>query len=787
MSGVFLFDKNLDLIDTIAGDVIRDPYYEAELNGLIRAQLTIKYRDIDAAHYFGFKDGDNFQVHAIRNFVKKDGFLTVHGIHLMFDELKGKVVRDLRPTQKIPGFALGEVLKETGWQCVSHVDNLASAAFYHISALEALYKICSAWGVEFKPVIKFADGKIVAKEIHLYQSIGDDLGRVFSYGHNLVTVTAESNRDNLYTAFIGRGKGEEAVNDKGVATGGYGRKIKFTDIDFTATKDGISVHSPVGCDYIEIKEATAAYGYADGSPRIGVVDFDNIEDKTELANATLDYALENARPKVQLKASGLQVEQVGLGEVVAIIADMGIRYKTRVYKIKRDFLRGAVVSFEFGDKIVKTSADRLRASADEKKTEEIRQSDYLEQVLRAIESTYYNEDGYQYDLKADNEYNLPAGIYSFDRPIDKDPTKVVYLGAGKLMIADSKKEDGTWRFRTAIDGESVNADQIRTGILQGGRVYWNLMDGTFRIGESTEKFSMLWDGETLKLRNVDIDLANSKEIKDITGDINRLDQSVETNATDIGEVRSQIKATAEEISTTIKSRTKDLDGKITNLNTKITQTSDSISTKVSKDGVISAINQSSESIRIQASKINLDGNVNLTGDFKTYNGYGKAVHLHDQELDFYQSYTGRTKLGTLGIIQNYMSNSYRLDLRHGEDSAFSISYGRGSGPFYPYIMFDYYDVACKGGYPSRGSEITVLAPTCFKDKTSFNNGVNFKDTVHFDLGATFGSAIDVYALGLKSWGNEASISCYNNGISIYFAGASRRFNIDFVNQNYYFD
>lgn len=813
MSGVFLFDKNLSLIDTIAGDVIRDPYYEAELNGLIRAQLTIKYRDLDAAHYFGFKDGDNFQVHAIRNFVKKDGFLTVHGIHLMFDELKGKVVRDLRPTQKIPGFALGEVLKETGWQCVSHVDNLASATFYHISALEALYKICSAWGVEFKPVIKFADGKIVAKEIHLYQSIGDDLGRVFSYGHNLVTVTAESNRDNLYTAFIGRGKGEEAVNEKGVATGGYGRKIKFTDIDFTATKDGISVHSPRGCDYIEIKEATAAYGYPDGSPRIGVVDFDNIEDKTELARATFDYALENARPKVQLKASGLQVEQVGLGEVVAIIADMGIRYKTRVYKIKRDFLRGAVVSFEFGDKIVKTTADRLRTSADEKKAEEIRQSDYLEQVLRAIESTYYNEDGYQYDLKANNEYNLPAGIYSFDRPIDKDPTKVVYLGAGKLMIADSKREDGTWRFRTAIDGESVNADQIRTGILQGGRVYWNLMDGTFRIGESTEKFSMLWDGETLKLRNVDLDIANSKEIKAINDSINKLDQDVAANATGISEVISQIKATADEISSEITSQTKDLDGKISKLNTKITQTSDSISTKVSKDGVISAINQSSESIRIQASKINLDGDVSLTGEFKTYNDDGVAVRLHDQYLDFYESYKENVVLGTIGVLENYMSGVHSLDLSHKKNSHLSISYEDEGSVYAPYIEFDKYNRWMEYGHPVKNrSVITVFESTYFKEKVIFNGNAHlnnkvtigldtsfdekitfgrdthFKEKVTFSKDTYFDDSVVCSGVSCRSLNvGPLSIVTTGTGAFIDFFRSNRRFHIDFVNGRTYFE
>lgn len=520
MSGIYLFDSKQKLIDTIEEKRLIDPYQELELNALIRAEFTCKYdKLIEQAYYFGFKDDDNFYLHKVRNIIKKDGFLTDQGVHIIFDELKGKVVRDLRPQNKTPGYALGKALEGTGWTCISHVANLASTNFYYISALDALYKVCSVWKIEFKPVIKFIDGKISAKEIHLYPRLGNDLGRIFSYGNNLVSVLAETNKDDLYTAFIGRGKGEEIVDEKGQATGGYGRKIKFTDIDFAAEKDGVNVHSPKGFDYIEIEEATKLYGYPDGTPRITTIDFDDIEDKEELAKATFDYALENSRPKVQLRASGLEIEQVGLGEIVTIIADMDIRFKTRVFKIKKNILSKSVVSFEFGDKIIKTTADRLKSAQVEKNNETVQQIDYMEQVLRAIESTYYNEDGYQYDLKADNEYNLPAGIYSFDRPIDKNPTKVIYLGAGKLMIADSKKEDGSWKFTTAIDGQSVNADTIRTGILEGGRVFWNLNDGTFRIGESKEKFSMLWDGETLKLRNVDIDLSNNYQISEINDKI----------------------------------------------------------------------------------------------------------------------------------------------------------------------------------------------------------------------------------------------------------------------------
>lgn len=701
MSGVFLFDKNQKLINTIEEKRLIDPYQEIELNALIRAEFTCKYdKEIEQAFYFGFKDDDNFYLHKVRNIIKKDGFLTDQGVHIMFDELKGKVVRDLRPQNKTPGYALSKALEGTGWTCISHVDNLASTNFYYISALDALYKVCSVWNVEFKPVIKFIDGKISAKEIHLYPSLGNDLGRVFSYGNNLVSVLAESNKDELYTAYIGRGKGEEIVDEKGQSTGGYGRKIKFTDIDFVAEKDGVKVHSPKGFDYIEIEEATKLYGYPDGTPRITTVDFDDIEDKEELAKATFDFALENSRPKVQLMASGLEIEQVGLGEIVTIIADMDIRFKTRVFKIKKNILSKTVVSFEFGDKIIKSTADRLKAAQVEKNNETIQQINYMEQVLRAIESTYYNEDGYQYDLKADNEYKLPAGIYSFDRPIDKDPTKVIYLGAGKLMIADSKKEDGSWNFKTAIDGQSVNADTIRTGILEGGRVFWNLNDGTFRIGESQEKFSMLWDGETLRLRNVDIDLSNNSQIANIENNITNQGKSIgdintnlSTQNQEIISMKSDFKLNLEGMKTSFENRVKGVENDIqTNFSTKtqtvsmieskvssfnsrlgnaesrITQTSNELSTKVSKNGIISQINQSSESVKIQASKINLDGDVDVKGTFTSRDSFyydntyysNVETKLSDGAIRFI--YNGERQ-GIIFAVNDFMALDSNGDLR----------------------------------------------------------------------------------------------------------------------------
>ena len=118
-----------------------------------------------------------------------------------------------------------------------------------------------------------------------------------------------------------------------------------------------------------------------------------------------------------------------------------------------------------------------------------------------------------------NEYGLPAGYYSFDREIDDNPTKVIYVGAGTMAIANSKKSNGDWNFRTFGTGDGFVADLLVAGMIRGGNVRWNLEDGTFIIGESVDSYSMYWDGSTLFLRNVDIDLSNNYQISEINDKI----------------------------------------------------------------------------------------------------------------------------------------------------------------------------------------------------------------------------------------------------------------------------
>ena len=726
--GVFLFNKKQELMDTIPVGQLTENYMDASLNGVITGGFsTTDIRDYEQYMYFGVKEENNFWMYKIRSVVKDTNVIRVHGVHMMYDDLQGAIIRDIRPTNQRVNTVLINILKETDWKPGAVVtSNNYSGNFYFQSVLASLYELCNKARCEFWPVIKFVDGKIVAKSIDVVDRLSDDYGKLFKYGDNLLSVVAETNTDELYTAFIGRGKGEEVLDENGIATGGYGRKIRFDTIDYRASKDGISVYSPKGQDYIEIKEATAMYGYPNGKPRIATVDFDNIEDRKELADATFAYALENCRPKVQLKASGLQYEKVELGETVTIIGQMDIRYKTRVFKIKKDFLREKVVSFEFGDKLVKTMADRIKQGQVAEKEREITEQNYIKAMISMVESSFFNEDGYQYDLTTDNEYNLPAGFYSFNKPIDQNPTKVIYFGAGKLMIANSKKGDGSWDFSVAIDGDAVNANVIRAGILKGGRVEWDLQNGTFLIGKSTSDYNFFWDGNVLRMRNVDIDLKNTSDYKDLKRDvdsrINQLDNDVtsrldsykqefqisegKVNST-ISSVRtelakydtrdevdakiraadngiktyvsnnfSSISQTDRKIETSVSS----LSSRLGSAESKITQTSNEVSSKVSKNGVISAINQSSETISINANKINLKGATIVDGSFTTTQAYHASRGSYGLKIyngDIYFKDNSSSSEYFASITPDVLNNQFEIRAKAGCEIIFS-SYGTNS-------------------------------------------------------------------------------------------------------------
>lgn len=477
--GTYLFDRRLSVIDILHNDILTESDQIAERAGLITHSVNAKYTEsLDKAAYFGMRDPldrDNFWIYKIVT-RKKEGYeITIDGIYKLFDDLKAQdYIKDARPQKTGFDAAIAPVLQGSGWNVAQNsVSGIASTNFYYTSRLHAFWDAIKTWRCEFKPKITFTNGKIVAQELYFADSFDEDFGRLYVYGDQLLTVTASTSEEELYTAFIGRGKGEEKKDESGEATGGYGRKITFKGISWSKAK-GDPADKPLGQEYIEIQSATALYGYADGKPRIGFVEFNDVDNPEELLRLTYDYAMTHSRPMVQFKSTVFDDRRISLYEVVRIKNPvLNIAYKTRVFKSKRSFLLPAKQEIEFGEQLVKSPAQQMADGKRAAEKEKIAQESYIASIAKALTEQWLNEDGYNYDLKADNPYHLPAGFYSFNAPIEKNPSKMIGMSAGKLVISNEKNPDGSWKIRTFGTGDGFTADLIRAGRLEGG---WGYID-----------------------------------------------------------------------------------------------------------------------------------------------------------------------------------------------------------------------------------------------------------------------------------------------------------------------
>ena len=507
---LYLFNNKKELIDIISDSSLIDNVQEQHLNGLITHTVSGVYADsVEDADYFGLHDVDDngvFWRYKIDTKNKRDGKFTLDGTYELFDDLKGKkIITDLRPYNYTAVRALTALLDGTGWQ-VGNVSTskIGYSNWYYINTLSAFWDFLEKWGVEFKPRMVFSQGEVVGRYIDIADRISDDYGKWYEYGSDLLTVEAETDLTNIATAYYGRGKGEEvsSADDNESGQAGYGRKINFADIVWSKA-NGDPVDKPLHQQYVELPELTEIYGFEDGTPRYDIVEFSDIDDKEELLRATYDYAIENARPKVQFKSTVNETDIAELGEVVTIIRDdLNIRYKTRIFKIKRSFFNNKIKDFEFGDELIISQAKSTKQAqkAMQKQIDEA-STFWLVALREAITDSFWNEDGYNYDLRVDNEYGLPSGYYSFDRPIDQNPTKAIYMGAGKLLIANSKDPNGEWIWETALDGDGIMADKIVGYNSEFVLSNWNMNDSNVYI-----------DGDGVKTTgaNGDIGIMNNR-------------------------------------------------------------------------------------------------------------------------------------------------------------------------------------------------------------------------------------------------------------------------------------
>lgn len=378
---IYLFDINERLLKVIRKPAIKSALqkYSLTTENYVSERLTAEVKalnddELELVEYMAIQsieDPHLFNYFYVAQKSTKDQITTFTGVQSGIEELRKTPVYDKRPKSTQAKTVINELLQGTNWQARYIAETaLHSTNFYYTSVFEALKKLCKVWGLEMQFSVEMNGNGIGARYIDFKKKIGEAVGKRVVYGHNALEILQEVERTNIFTAIVGRGKGEQvsSAEESGKGGDGYGRKITFEDVVWSKAK-GDPLDKPKGQKYLEIPEMTQRYGIknADGSmrPKIGFVDFGEEEDPNELIKLTYQSLITASRPQLTLKTSSVYLKGVKIGDTIRVVRhDRKLDYDTRIFDIIINRLNDQSTDTKLGDRIGESSTSKAQSVAD---------------------------------------------------------------------------------------------------------------------------------------------------------------------------------------------------------------------------------------------------------------------------------------------------------------------------------------------------------------------------------------------------------------------------------------
>lgn len=413
-------------------------------------------------------------------------------------ELSRTYIEDKRNRNANAKACLAKALEGTRWAVgtveTGTITGTANLSFYHCTALDAIQKIADTYGLEVQTEVQPdpTGNQIGRRIIHLVEHRGSaNTTKRFEYGKDLTQIKRDIDSGDVITRLYGWGKGIEQTNDQGEATGGYSRKISFADVNN-------------GKPYVQDDQALANWGIPgpDGTRHHSEasVDFPDCEDPQELLNLTKAALKTRTTPVVSYTAdvtalgqAGYSAEGTDVGDSVQIIDTSfaaPLRLEGRILQIEED-LAGSLADTKITLGNIRQSYTQRLAAQQQALDKLVSNSGawnsaaggtgpYMKDLIDRINQIMNATGGYTY-LKPGQ------GIYVYDKPEDQNPTQCIHIGGGYWRIADHRKANGDWDFRSLANGKGIFADAIYTGLLSDAAGYnsWNLDTGDFKLSART--------------------------------------------------------------------------------------------------------------------------------------------------------------------------------------------------------------------------------------------------------------------------------------------------------------
>lgn len=425
---IYLFDNEERLLKVVRRNAIKSALqkYALTTDNYVSDRLTVEMKalnddEFEKVEYMAIQSMENthlFHYFYIAQKSTKGEISTFTGVQSGIEELRKTPVFDKRPKNTPAKPVINELLQGTNWQARFIADTTNhSTNFYYTSVFDALKKICKVWGLEMQFFVEMNSNGLGARYIDFKKKIGEAVGKRVVYGHNALEILKEVERTNVFTALIGRGKGEQvsSAEESGKGGDGYGRKITFEDVVWSKAK-GDPLDKPKGQKYLEIPEMTRTYGIknSDGTmrPKIGFTEFSEEEDPNELIKLTYQTLINSARPQLTLKTSSVYLRGVKIGDTIRVVRhDKKLDYDTRIFEITFNRLNDQSSDIKLGDQIGESSSSKVQAVAD-KAVEEFINNEF-NSFIENLPDFIKTADGFN------------TNWYSTEDPVKKYPKKVM--------------------------------------------------------------------------------------------------------------------------------------------------------------------------------------------------------------------------------------------------------------------------------------------------------------------------------------------------------------------------
>lgn len=395
---------------------------------------------------------------------KKDGSLTrtAECVHVSTSDLSAELIVNIPDLiNKTPREIITAVLTSGKFHIMSDAE-VAALGMSWVSEATDFLSASKLSGIDFikklLEILKKGELYIDNYKIAIVNRIGRDTGLILSMANNL-----------------------KSIEEEGVAS--------ITNRLYVFGKDDMPLPTPGG--YIESSSSISAYGL-----RVGYATFDTVDDPAELLQKAnwlfdannpkrLDYpAVTHKVSMVDLYKLYGDKYKIGLGDSVVIKNEvLGINETKRVVKIEyypyspqqsevtlgyppatyNDFFERLAQTYTTVKKATIQSSGNIKA-------------DYLENIRSKLQ-TEVNE------AAVDALMHDHADLY-----VDNlnDPQKAILIGKGIFAIANSKKENGDWDWRTIATGDRVVADEVDAAWVYAGALVGNV----FKTAETGKRIEI---------------------------------------------------------------------------------------------------------------------------------------------------------------------------------------------------------------------------------------------------------------------------------------------------------